>query len=68
MFKEKFIEKIKTHILCAINFIFTKMVLIFRKGGKHMAELDRPQTTMQYVACGLCWATKATDTYNQNMR
>jgi len=42
------------------------MMLIMRRGWKHMAELDRSQTTIQYVACCLCWANKATDTQNQN--
>jgi len=30
---KKIVEKIKTHILCAINFLFAKMVLIMRNGG-----------------------------------
>ena len=39
----------------------------YEKGWNLMVQLERPQTKIQYVACGLCWATKATDTHNQNM-
>jgi hypothetical protein len=49
------------------NKVFHENGATYEKVWKNMAEPERPQTTIKYVACRLCWATKATDTHIQNM-
>jgi len=53
MFQTKFVEKIKTHILCSITFFFfpPKIVPFMRKCGKILYSLADHR--WQYGACGL---------------
>ena len=52
MFQTKVVEKIKTHILCSVNF-FSENRAICEIMWENTAQLDRPQTTMQYCARAL---------------
>jgi len=47
---DKFVEKIKTHILCAINFFFENRA-IYEIMRKDTVEPGRPQMAIQ---CGAC--------------
>jgi len=44
MFRQKVIEKIKTHILCST--VFSKYLAIYEIMWKNSVELDRPQMTI----------------------
>jgi hypothetical protein len=44
MFQTRFVEKIKTHILCSITFFENRAV--YEIMWKNMVEPDRPQMTI----------------------
>jgi len=69
----KVVEKIKTHILCSLNFFFRKSCL-FEIMWENNVEPGRPQMTIwpTHIAC---WIQKSkthththTHTHTQNMR
>jgi hypothetical protein len=43
---DKVVEKIKTHILCAITFFFYENRVIYKITWKNMVQPDRPQMTI----------------------
>jgi hypothetical protein len=49
---DKFVDKIKIHILFSIIF-FSENRAGYEIVCKNMVEPDRPQTTIQYDACAL---------------
>jgi hypothetical protein len=42
----KVAEKIKTHILCSINFFFLENLAVYEILWKNVVEPDRPQMTI----------------------
>jgi len=63
MFQTKVVQKIKTHILCAINF-FNRAVYVIM--WENVVERGRLQVTIWHMRFA-CLITKATDTHTQNM-
>jgi hypothetical protein len=65
MFQTKFVEKIKTHILCSITFFFRKSWLLWdnveKYGTARQATDDNIIWRMRFACC----ITKATDTHSQ---
>jgi len=59
---DKIVEKIKTHILCAIAFFFENRV-VCEIMWKTAAERDRLQITIWCMRVA-CWVTKVTDTHS----
>jgi hypothetical protein len=56
--QEKAAEKIKTHILCAVNLFFEKKIGIMWK------NILLPQTAIWRMSVA-CWTPKATSTHTQ---
>jgi len=56
-------EKIKTHILCPVTFIFENHA-VYEIMWKNIAERGRPQMTI-WCMCIACWIPKATDTHSE---
>jgi len=52
---DRFVEKIKTHILCAIHFFFGKVGVgdcaFYEIRWENIAEPDRPQMTIRRMRC-----------------
>jgi len=61
---DKFVEKIKTHILCSFKFYFPKILPFMRQFRKCAVEPDRPQMTIWRMRIA-CWIPKATNTHSQ---
>jgi len=59
----KFVEKIKTHILCSITFIL-KNHAIYEVMWKDIVEPDMPQMTIWHMHF-TCWILKATNTHSE---
>ena len=57
----KFVEKIKTHILCSIHFFFENNAVDEIK-WKYIVEWGRPQMTVWRTGIA-CWIPKATNTH-----
>ena len=59
MFQTKFVEEVKTYILCSITFF--ENVALYEIMWKTTVEQDRPQMTIwhTYFACWITWATEA---------
>jgi len=55
MFQTKFVEKIKTHILCSV--IFIRKPLLNERMWKNTVERGRPQMTVWRMRIA-CWVTK----------
>jgi len=55
MFQTKVVEKIKTHILCAITF-FLENRAVYKIMWKNMVEPDRLQMTIWRMRIA-CWIT-----------
>jgi phenylacetate-coenzyme A ligase PaaK-like adenylate-forming protein len=53
IFRKNFLEKIKTNIICATTFFFSKNVPFYQIKWKNMVKPDRPQTTTEYGAYAL---------------
>jgi len=79
MFQTKFVEKIKTHILCSITFFFSKIVRFMTECEYththththiyiyiYIVVPGRSQTTISCMRIA-CWITKATNTHTHNM-
>ena len=58
MFQTKFVQRIKTHVLCSVNY--------FRKECRLWNNMDRarPQMTM-WLMRSACWIRKATNTHSE---
>jgi hypothetical protein len=50
---DKFVEKIKTQILCSIMFVFHENLAVYEAMWKNMVEPEKPQMTIHYCACAL---------------
>jgi len=48
----KFVEKMKTHILCSKNF-FPENRAVYEMTWKNMVQSDRTQITISYGSCAL---------------
>ena len=69
MFQRKFVEKIKTHVLCSITFppptpTPREIRAVYEIVWKNMVEADRPQMTIWRVRIA-CWITKVTETHSE---
>jgi len=64
MFQAKAAEKIKTHILCYINFFENRAV--YEIILKNTVQLGRPQTTIRPTRIA-CWITKDTNTHPEHV-
>ena len=53
MFQTKFVEKIKTHILCSVTFFSEKRALC-EVMCKNAVQPDRPQMSRAHMNCMLC--------------
>ena len=62
MFQTKAVEKIKTHILCSITFLFENRA-VYEIMWKNIVERGRPHTTIRRMRIA-CWVLKATDTHS----
>jgi len=61
MFQTEFVDNVKTHILCSINFFFFENRAVYEIIWKNIAEPDRPQLTIWRKRIA-CWIPKATNT------
>jgi hypothetical protein len=64
MFQTKFVEEIKTQILCSITFFDNRTV--YEIMWENILQLDRPQMTIWRMSIS-CWVPKATNTHFRNM-
>ena len=61
MFQTKFVEKIKTHVLCSNDIFFPwKSSRLWENVGKYTTARQVTDDNTAHVAC---WITKATDTH-----
>ena len=62
----KFVEKIKTHLLCSKTFFFPEKHPTYEIMWKNKVEPDRAQMTIiiQHMRFA-CWLTKATDKHSE---
>jgi len=63
MFQTKFVEKIKTHILCSVTFFFENRV-VYEIMWKNIVERGRPQMTIWRMSIA-CWIPKAINAHLQ---
>jgi hypothetical protein len=63
MFQRKFVEKIKTHILCSVTFLFENGAL-YNTNWKNLSDPERPQMTIRHMRIACC-ITKATNTHSE---
>ena len=50
---DKFVQKIKAHILCSVTFFPSENRTVYETMWKNIAQPDRPQKTIEYSACAL---------------
>ena len=60
MFQTKFVEKIKTHILCSVTFFFFEKLAVYEIMWQNIVELDRPQLKIWRLRIA-CWISKVTN-------
>jgi len=62
MFQTKVVEKIKTHVLCSVKFLFFLIHAVYEIIWNNIVERGRPQMAMwrMWIACSI---TKATNTH-----
>jgi len=63
IFQIKFVEKIKTHLLCSVTF-FPQNRAVCEIMWKYMLMPDRPQMTIWRMRFAR-WTPKATNTYSE---
>ena len=63
MFQTKFVEKVKTHILCAISFFDNRTVYEIRKCYSRAGEATDDNITRRMLFA--CWITKAINTHSE---
>jgi hypothetical protein len=59
----KFVEKIKTHILCSVTLFFENPA-VYEIMWKNTVELDRPPMTIWHMHIA-CWIPRFTDTHSK---
>jgi hypothetical protein len=59
---DRFVKKIKTHILCSVTFFGN--LTIYEKMWKNFVEPGRPQITIWRMRIA-CWIPEATDTHTE---
>ena len=64
MFWTKVVEKIKTHILCSVNFFFPENRAVYETTWKNVVEPGRPQTIIWRMRIACC-IPKATNTNSE---
>jgi len=64
MFRMKFVEKIKTHILCSVTF-FRKSYRFWDKVEKYCTVGQATDDTVIRLMRITCWITKVTNTHSQ---
>ena len=66
MFQAKFLEEVKTHILCSVTFLFTKNRVVYEIMSKNPCTAgqatDDNTTRRTHIPC---WITKATYTHSE---
>jgi len=62
MFQTKFMQKIKTHILCSVT--FPEYRAVYEIMWKSIVQQSRSHMTVWRVRFA-CWITKATDTHSE---
>jgi hypothetical protein len=60
MFQTEIVQKIKTHILWAVNFFFEDLA-VYEKMWENIVQLDRPQMAIWCMRVAM-WIPKATNT------
>ena len=63
MFQTKAVQKIKTHILCSVIFLFENRA-VYEIMWKNILERGRPQMAIWRMRIA-CWIPKATNTHSQ---
>jgi hypothetical protein len=63
MFQTKYVEEIKEHILCSINFLVENCA-IYEIMWKNVVEGERPQMTIWRMRFA-CWIPKAINTFSE---
>jgi len=61
---DKFVEKIKTHILCAVTFFLFETRTVYGIMWKNTVEWGRQQMKIGRMRIA-CWILKTTNTYVQ---
>jgi len=63
MFQTKVVEKLKTHILCSVTFLFENRA-VYEKLWRNIVQMGRTQLKIwrMHIAC---WIPKATNTHTQ---
>jgi hypothetical protein len=64
MFQTKAVEKIKTHILCSVTFLFFENRAVYEIMWKNIVERGWPQMTIWRMRIS-CWIPKATNTHSE---
>jgi len=62
MFQVKFVEEIKTHILCSVTFFSFENRAVYETMWKNTVVQGRLQMTMWRMRSA-CWTTKGTETH-----
>ena len=60
---DEFVEKIKTHVLCTIIYMYFLNHAIYEIMWKNIVEPDSPQMTIRCMHIA-CWITKATNAHS----
>ena len=63
MFQKKFVEKIKTHVLCFV-FFSPENRAVYDMMWKNIVDRGKPQMTITRMRIA-CWISKTTDTLTQ---
>jgi hypothetical protein len=64
MFQTKFVEKIKTHFLCTVTYLFFENRAVYEIMWTNITEGGRSQMTIWRMRIA-CWIPKATNTHTQ---
>ena len=54
MFQTKVVEKIKTHILCSVTFLFFENRAVYEVTRKNIVEAGRPEMTIWRMRIACC--------------
>ena len=64
VFQVKFVEKLRTHILCSITFLFSENRAVCEVMCENTVEPDSPQMTIRRVRIA-CWKTGYRHTHSE---
>ena len=64
IFQTNIVEKIKTHVLCSVNFFFFENRAFYEITWKDTEEPDRPQTAIWRLHM-VCFLPKATNKHSE---